>query len=376
MSSFFFVNKDQKPLESLSPRNPDVLAFHQSLPHYALTPLVSLPIIGRELGIAHLLLKYEGSRLGLPAFKMLGASYATVRVLSRRLGLEENGIPVTSLEILGPAAQKQELTLYAATDGNHGRAVAKMARYLGIKARIFVPSMLDQEAKSKIASEGAEVVVVDGDYDFSVLRTKEAAERHVDGKGVLISDTALDVHDETAKFIVDGYQTMFDEIEDQVPRVSGEAPITHVLTPVGVGSLAQAVVTHFGRRPASQAPSIITVEPETAACLKRSLEEGEMTSLNAEETICSGMCCGTLSATAWPLLKDAVAMAVVVGDAEVHEAVSQLSQHEVYAGPCGAATLAGLAKLAKSGTLSFGSQDIVVILCTEGKRGYRMKALQ
>ncbi len=192
---------------------------------------------------------------------------------------------------------------------------------------------------------------------------------------MLISDTALDVHDETAKFIVDGYQTMFDEIEDQVPRVAGEVPVTHVLTPVGVGGLAQAVVTHFGRRPVPQAPSIITVEPETAACLKKSLEEGEMKSVNAEETICSGMCCGTLSATAWPLLKDAVAMAVVVGDTEVHEAVSQLSQHEVYAGPCGAATLAGLKKLASSGTPSFfGSQDVVVILCTEGKRGYRMKA--
>jgi diaminopropionate ammonia-lyase len=101
-------------------------------------------------------------------------------------------------------AQAEELVLYAATDGNHGRAVGRMAKYLGIKARIFVPTMVDEEAKSKITSEGATVEVINGDYDKTVLDTKLAAEEHEGGKGLLISDTALEVDDEIPRWIVEG----------------------------------------------------------------------------------------------------------------------------------------------------------------------------
>jgi len=45
----------------------DAHAFHQSLPGYSPTPLVSVP----ELGVGRLLVKDESSRLGLPAFKVL-----------------------------------------------------------------------------------------------------------------------------------------------------------------------------------------------------------------------------------------------------------------------------------------------------------------
>jgi diaminopropionate ammonia-lyase len=97
-----------------------------------------------------------------------------------------------------------------------------MANYLGIKARIFVPSMVDEETKSKITSEGATIEVVDGDYDQTVVATKSAAERHGGGKGLLISDTALDVEDEIPRYIVEGYQTMFDEIEEQIVEITGK----------------------------------------------------------------------------------------------------------------------------------------------------------
>jgi len=115
-----------------------------------------------------------------------------------------------------------------------------MAKYLGIKARIFVPSMLDAEAKVKITNEGAVVEVIEGTYDQTVVKTKLAAEQHPGGRGVLISDTALTAEDETAGWIVEGYQTMFDEIEEQVFTQTGKDNISHVFTPVGVGSLAQA----------------------------------------------------------------------------------------------------------------------------------------
>ena len=70
------------------------------------------------------------------------------------------------------------LTLAAATDGNHGRAVAAMARLLGFDARIFVPSDMVAARIAGIESEGATVEIVDGSYDDAVSRSaKEAGDR-------------------------------------------------------------------------------------------------------------------------------------------------------------------------------------------------------
>ncbi|PVH80737.1 tryptophan synthase beta subunit-like PLP-dependent enzyme, partial [Cadophora sp. DSE1049] len=369
MPSRIFINPIHKPLTSVPSRNPEVKVFHQSLPNYNTTPLVPLPGIAKELGIAHLVVKDESSRFGLSAFKILGASWATKCSLEKRLGLDKSPFPV-SLEQLASAAQAADFTLYAATDGNHGRAVARMAMYLGIKARIFVPSMLDAEAKEKITNEGAAVEVIDGTYDQTVVKTKLAAEQHPGSKGVLISDTALAVEDETARWIVEGYQTMFDEIEEQVLALTGENKISHMVTPVGVGSLAQAVTTHCQRTSRAKKPVVVTVEPETAACLKTSLEAGQPTSVDAEYTICTGMCCGTISLIGWPILSEGVSAAITTKDMEVDRAVAELGQYGVFAGPCGAASLAGLRSLAGSGKIPLGSDAVVVVLCTEGQRGY------
>lgn len=324
-----------------------------------------------------MLLKDESYRLGLPAFKILGASWATAKAIIQRLGLKieevkDESSTSLSLEKLGFAAQAVGLVLFAATDGNHGRAVARMARYLGIQARIYVPSMLDLEAREKIEGEGAVVMRFQGDYDETVLGTKKACEEYPNGKGLLISDTALVKGDEVASWIVDGYQTMFDEIEEQVLSAAEGKAITHVISPVGVGSLSQAVVTHFSRVNRRSTVAIVTVEPESAACLKASLEAGEMVSIQTGNTICSGMCCGTLSLNGWETLKDGVAAAMTIDDKMADEAVKELCKQEVQAGPCGAATLAALRQLVKVGGLDIGPESVVLVLCTEGSRGYSM----
>lgn len=371
MPSNIFINKAQPFLQDHQPANPAVRKFHKSLPHYSSTPLVSLPDIAKQLGIRHLLLKDETSRFGLPAFKILGASWGIAQAVSKRLGIPQDTSSTSiTLQDLATKAKSEDLTLYAATDGNHGRAVARMAKYLGVKARIFVPAMLDDYLKGNIAAEGAEVVVCDTSYDQAVLATKVAAESHADGKALLISDTALVIGDQTAQWIVDGYQTMFDEIDEQIGAITSDR-ITHVISPVGVGSLCQAVVTHFGRSMKEARPEIITVEPKEAACLKASLEAGEMTSIEVGYTISSGMCCGTPSATAWPILRDRVDVAVSVEDVDVENALLELKKYGVHAGPCGAAALVAVRQLP-----NLGRDAVIVLLCTEGARPYKMKVLQ
>ena len=72
---------DYRAPASVSPR-----WFHRRLPDYAVTPLRELPLLASSLGVGRVFVKDESMRLGLPAFKMLGTSWATYRILSQKLG--------------------------------------------------------------------------------------------------------------------------------------------------------------------------------------------------------------------------------------------------------------------------------------------------
>ena len=52
-----------------------------------------------------------------------------------------------------------------ATDGNHGKSVAFMARKMGKKAIIYVPEKTVPNRILSIEKEGAKVIMVDGGYD-------------------------------------------------------------------------------------------------------------------------------------------------------------------------------------------------------------------
>ena len=143
---------------------------------------------------------------------------------------------------------------------------------------------------------------------------------------------------------------------------------THVFASVGVGSWAQAVCIHYK---AKQPPAIVVaVEPESAACLKASLDAGEITPIITTHTIMNGMCCGTVSSTAWEVLKRGVDASVKVNDWSVHRDVQYLHSQGIMNGPCGAATLTALRKLCKETKMDLGSDSVVVLFSTEGARDY------
>ena len=151
---------------------PGARAFHESLPGYAPTPFVSVPELAAELGVHAVLVKDESSRLGLPAFKVLGASWAIARVIAERTGAS------TELSSLRRAAAGSELHLVTATDGNHGRAVAHMASLLKLAATVFVPARMTPAAADAIAAEGADVVRTEADYDSAVATAARFADEH------------------------------------------------------------------------------------------------------------------------------------------------------------------------------------------------------
>lgn len=324
------------------PAPASALGFHRTLPGYAPTPLVELPALAAEAGVGRVLAKDESSRLGLPAFKALGASWAIRRVLDEQ--------PSGDL-----------LTIVTATDGNHGRAVARFARLLGQSATIYVPRGVHPAAIAAIKGEGARVVQVDGSYDEAVAAAAKAA----DSPGhALVQDTAWPGYERIPGWIVDGYDTLLTEVDEQLA-----ATPDLVVVPTGVGSLLQAVLAHYRSRPDPAATAVVAVEPTAATCLPPSIEAGHPVTVETGTTSMAGLNCGTPSSLAWPYIAGGLDAAVSVTDDESTRAAYDLADLGVAAGPCGAASLAALRRIAQdghTGGLRLGPESTVVLLVTEG----------
>lgn len=340
------------------------LTYHRSLPGYRPTALTELPALAAELGAGRVLVKDESARLGLPAFKILGASWAIERALAGRAG---------------PPA-----TLVAATDGNHGRAVARVAAQRGLAARIMIPDGVHPAAVAAIAAEGAEVIRVGGCYDDAVRQAAlDAGLSGPDGTlpaaassdpgvpALLIQDMAWPGYNEIPAWIAEGYTTMFAEIDEQLAAAGVGGPGL-VVIPAGVGSLAQAAIAYYRRPGIAGPPALLCAEPEQAACVQRSLRAGHPVTIETAETIMAGLNCGTPSAAAWPYLQCGLDAAVAVTDAEAALAAADMARLGVPAGPCGAAPLAAARRALSAGAaelrghLGVTGATTVILLSTEG----------
>jgi diaminopropionate ammonia-lyase len=307
------VNEHVRPGAVPAPST-DALAFHRALPGYAPTPV-------REVAGVHL--KDESSRLGLPAFKVLGASWAVERALREQPGVR---------------------TLVAASAGNHGRAVAHVAAQRGLACRVYLPARALPARRAAIEGEGAEVVMVDGAYEEAVAAAAADGAR----PGWL---ELADVGDSgPARWVIDGYATLFAELEERYDAL---------LVPIGVGSLGAAAA----RYAAHTGAKLIGVEPETAACLTASLAAGEPVSIPTPGTTMAGLDCAEVSPAAWPDLRDGVHATVTVSDAEAAAAMDELAAAGLSIGESGAAPLAGYRALLEDGAAPGGR---VLLVATEG----------
>ncbi|KAF2647081.1 threonine dehydratase [Lophiostoma macrostomum CBS 122681] len=339
-----------------------VYQFHRQLPHYARTPLVPLDDLAKKLGVKSVFIKDESNRLSLPAFKILGASWGSYRAIIAKTGISTD----SPLEKVAQAAQQDNIVFFTASAGNHGRALAAMARILGIQARIYVPRTVNKEAIRLILSEGAKVTVSKKDYDGAMIEAWDEASRTQGG--LFVQDTAFEGYEDIPRWIVEGYSTLLSETEEQLREQHLRANL--VVTPVGVGSLAHAVVRHC--KSGDRQCAVMSAEPDTAACLYQSLVAGKSSTVGTTKTTMEGMNCGTLSSTVFDDLRQGMDASATISDYESHQALQYLSTKSVNSGPCGGAALAALWHLADSAARpAWLNQDaVVVVLSTEGVREY------
>jgi len=346
----------------------DVADFYGARPELSPTPLRSLSGLADESGLGGLLVKDETGRFGLEAFKIAGARYAMARIGPDRL---RTGV-------------------VCATAGNHGRAVARSAREVGVACTIYLPAppadAHDLELATRrgrvaaMQSDGATTVEVAGSYEASVARAAE----HARASGaIVVSDTSWPGYDEIPRLIMIGYTQLFQEASSQ-----WDHPPDLVLIQGGVGGLVCAAANWFAARYGPDRPLLISCEPDSAACLLESARAGRLVNLAAMtpdrdprtpggdsgvsepqapgvessaprpeprqgSTLMAGLRCAQPSPAAWPSIQFGIDAFLSIPDSLAIEAMDRLSHpahgdRAIAAGPSGACGIGALLGLLRS----------------------------
>lgn len=318
------------------------LERHRTLPGYAPTALRQVPELAERLGVRQVLVKDESVRLGLPSFKILGASWASMHAVAAWLSVDPANL---TLETARDALLGRGVTLVAATDGNHGRGVARMAKLLGTASIILVPEGTARARIEAIASEGATVEVVPGTYDDAIAASAALA----GPDSLVVSDTSWPGYAAVPRAVVEGYSTMFHEIDDEIGRTGLLAP-TVVALQAGVGAFAAAGLRHYrGSDRTSVSAELlvpmrtVVVEPSTADCLMVSAQAGRLTEVpGPHRSTMAGLNCGLPSELVWPIVQSGTDLFVAIDDAWTDEAMRALAAVGIVAGESGAAGLGAL----------------------------------
>ena len=322
MANFIISHQHVEIPESITTvvlQNSLSLLYHQSLPVYRPTPLVSLPWLEKFSGVGRILIKDESHRFGLNAFKGLGASYAIHTLLQRNSNIN---------------------AFCTATDGNHGRAVAWAARQAGRKAYVFVPEITTQQRINAIQNEGATVVKVSGDYDLTCRSAEEQSTRN---GWTLLQDTAWEGYEEIPALIMAGYLTMYQEAQEQMEDQMVRNPDV-IFLQAGVGSWAASALWYYGFGKTGTRPKMVIVEPEESNGIFTSVSTGMRTlPTGSGKTMMAGLNCGIPSLTAWPFIQSLADAVITISESEVAQAMKMLyhSEPSIVSGESGAAGIAG-----------------------------------
>lgn len=280
----------------------EVIYYHGSFPMYKETPLIGLKNLAQKLNLNQIYVKDESKRFGLNAFKVVGGSYASAVYLASKLSLDITNLSFDLLKNEDLKKKAGDMVFVTATDGNHGRGIAWTAKQLGYKSVIFMPKGSSIHRIDNIRAEGAEVIVLDCNYDDAVRYAKQYA---MDNNGVLIQDTALEGYEDIPLWIMLGYMTIAYEIVSQL-NVIKDKP-THLILQAGVGSFAAAMLGFFINKYGKDGLKTIIIEPENADCIYKSavINDGKPHVVEGNlETIMAGLSCGEPNPIAWPILRD------------------------------------------------------------------------
>ena len=239
--------------------------------------------------------------------------------------------------------------LITASAGNHAQGVAYAAKSFGVKAVIVMPTTTPLIKVNRTKSYGAEVVLYGDVYDEACEHAYKLAKEH--------GYTFIHPFDDLT--VATGQGTIAMEIIKEQPLVD------YILVPIGGGGLATGVSTLA--KLLNPKIKVIGVEPSGAACMKASLEAGEVLSLPSVNTIADGTAVKTPGKAIFPYLKENIDEIITVDDEDlVVSFLDMVENHKMIVENSGLLTVAALKKLNVKdkkvvSILSGGNMDVITM---------------
>jgi len=303
--------------QSIKENSDTAYNFHKTLPGYLPTPLLNLRHFAKKIGIGDCYIKDESQRLGLNAFKVLGASYAMAEEIKKYVPEGQSNLSFESIK--SHKTSIKDLTFVTATDGNHGRAVAWCAEQYGCRAVVFMPKGSSEIRLKSILEHKAKAEITELNYDETV---KYAESEAIKNNWVLLQDSSWPGYTEVPRNIMVGYKTMVQEFFEQ----TSDWP-THVIAQAGVGSFAASIFSSFISS-TKQQPKFILLEPSGAACFFNSVKVGDKKPHLTPDlnTMMAGLSCGMPSILAWDIIVPITDIFVICEDNIAIKGMQILSQ--------------------------------------------------
>ena len=300
------------------------------------TPTFAPIPLAEQLGLKQLWIKDE-SRNPTASFKDRASAIMVAR--GREIGAE---------------------VIVTASTGNAGAALAGMSAAVGQKAVIFAPKTAPPAKVAQLLVYGAQVILVDGNYDSAFDLTILASEEF----GWYCRNTGYN------PFTAEGKKTAALEIWETVilQMKDQERPLTVVVS-VGDGNIISGI--HKGFKDLKrlgwlkQMPRIIGVQSEGSAAIANAFNAGsEEIKPVAADTIADSISVdlprdGLRAVRAATQTGGAY---VIVPDSEIIAAISTLGKVGIFAEPAGSTSYAGLVKAVNDGLVK--ADDPVVVLNT------------
>lgn len=245
--------------------------------------------------------------------------------------------------------EEKKRGLISSSAGNHAQGVAYAAQKLGVKATIVMPKTTPLIKVDATKSYGAKVVLFGDCYDEAY----EEARRLEREEGYIFIHPFNDLE------VIAGQGTISIEILEELKDADC------IIVPVGGGGLISGIAV--AAKSIKPEIKIIGVEPDGAAGMKLSMDNGKLSSLESVKTIADGVAVKNPGDLTYAIIKDYVDEIITVSDFEIMEYfLMLLEKHKLVGENAGVLSLAALSKISEKDkkivcVVSGGNIDVVTI---------------
>lgn len=295
------------------------------------TPLVVRDPVGRWAGVRHLWIKHEGMN-PTGSFKDRGMTVAVTH--ARRCGA---------------------MTVACASTGNTASSMAAYAALAGMRALVLVPdgSVADGKLSQSLAY-GARTLLVRGNFDDCLRLAREAADR----LGVYLANSVN-------PWRVEGQKTIVFELLDQL---DWEPPDWIVLPAGNLGNASafgKAVREALTIGLIARVPRLALVQAEGAAPFAASAATNftEHVRIADPRTMASAIRIGDPASyeRAVRVVRETRGVVTTATDEEILEAKAVIDASGTGCEPASAASIAGLRRLVREGTIGAGARVVAIL---------------